>query len=271
MTNCLQWVVWDRDGLIREFVKATVVTYIQQDACHMPLEAPRSLALPPPELVAPRWHTALFVLLVVGVAAVGTLAASSSGAVPRGTPASGPPWVAFLPLLFVEGMLVFWVARVARPRSVLFELIGRRWSDTRRAIGDLSWALGAAFVIVGIELAWKTAFGGTRAPSVAAMLPHTAAERIGWVAVATTVGFCEEVIYRGYLQTQLHAFTRSAAVAIVGSAVIFGVAHLEQGPAAALRIAFAGAVLGVVARKRSSLVPGILCHAGIDAAAGLFA
>lgn len=263
-------MVSDRDGLIRELVKPTVVTTIQQDACHVPLDTPRPLALPPPTLIAPRWHTALFVLLVIGVAAAGTLAASSSGAVPRGSPASGPPWVAFLPLLFVEGMLVFWVARVARPRSVLSELIGVR-PDSRRAIGDLRWALGAALVIVGIELAWKTAFGATRAPSVAAMLPHTAAERIGWVAVAATVGFCEEVIYRGYLQAQLHAFTRSAAVAIVGSAVIFGVAHLEQGPAAALRIAFAGAVLGVVARKRSSLVPGILCHAGIDAAAGLFA
>lgn len=247
------------------------MTNIQQDPCHPSHEAPRSLALPPPALVAPRWHTALFVLLVVGVAAVGTFAASSSGSVARGSPASGPPWVAFLPLVFVEWMLVFWVARVARPTSVLSDLIGRRWHDGRRAIGDLCWALAAGAVIVGIEIAWKTAFGSTRAPSVAAMLPHTAAERIGWVALATMIGFCEEVIYRGYLQTQLHAFTRSPGIAIVGAAVIFGVAHLEQGPAAALRIAFAGAVLGFVARKRSSLVPGILCHAGIDAAAGLFA
>lgn len=263
-------MVSDRDGLIREFVQPTVVTNIQQDACHVPIDPPRSLALPARELVAPRWHTALFVLLVIGVAAVGTFAASSSGAAPRGSPASGPLWVAFLPLLFVEWLLVLWVARIARPTSVLSELIGRRWHDRRRAIGDLTWAIGAGVVIVGLELAWATAFGSTRAPSVTAMLPHTAAERIGWVALALMVGFCEEVIYRGYLQTQLLAFSRSPAAAVVGSAVFFGVAHLEQGPAAALRIAFAGAVLGVVARKRSSLVPGILCHAGIDAAAGLF-
>jgi len=264
-------LVWDRDGPIRELVKPTVVTTIQQDACHLPLDAKRSLALPPPTLIAPRWHTALFVLLVIGVAAVGTLTASTSDAVPRGSPASGHPWVAFLPLLIVEWMLVLWVARIARPRSVLCELVGQRWQDVRRAIGDLAWALAAGIVIIGMEIAWKAAFGSWRAPSVAAMLPHTAAERIGWVALATMIGFCEEVTYRGYLQTQLHAFTGSAVVAVIGSAIIFGVAHLEQGPGAALRIAFAGAVLGVVARKRSSLVPGILCHAGIDAAAGLFA
>lgn len=244
---------------------------IQQGACHAPPEIARSLALPRAELVAPRWHTALLVLLVIGVAALGTLLTSSSGAAPRGAPAAGTVWVAFLPLLLVECGLVLYVARIARPRSVLSELVGARWRTVDRALVDLAWAAGAAVVIVALELSSTATFGTSRDASVASLFPRTAAERAGWIVVATAVGFCEEVVFRGYLQTQLLAFTRSPVAAILGSAAVFGVAHLEQGPGAALRIALAGVVLGVVARRRSSLVPGILCHAGIDLAAGLFA
>ncbi|MBS2015954.1 MAG: CPBP family intramembrane metalloprotease [Deltaproteobacteria bacterium] len=210
-------------------------------------------------------------LLVIGVAAVGTLQLGESGAQPRGASAAGSVWVAFLPLLAVEWMLVLWVARIARPANVLSDLVGARWGDARDVLVDLGWAARAAVAIVTLEVAAAHLLGSSRAPSVTAMLPHTAAERAGWVVVAIAVGFCEEVVYRGYLQTQLLAFTRSPWAAVLGSAVAFGVAHLEQGPWAALRIAFAGAVLGYVARARRSLLPGILCHVGIDAAAGLLA
>lgn len=244
---------------------------IQQGACHSDVVTLRSLALPPRSLVAPRWHTALLVVLVVGVAALGTLLTSTSGDLPRGARVPGPAWVAFLPLLLVEWTLVLYVARIARPASVLSELIGERWNTLDRALRDIAWAVGATVVIVALELSSSSFFGTTRDASVAALFPRTPAERAGWIVLATAVGFCEEVVYRGYLQTQLLAFTRSPAAAILGSAAIFGVAHLEQGGGAALRIAIAGAVLGVVARRRSSLVPGVLCHAGIDLAAGLLA
>lgn len=121
---------------------------IQQGACHSDVVTLRSLALPPRSLVAPRWHTALLVVLVVGVAALGTLLTSTSGDLPRGARVPGPAWVAFLPLLLVEWTLVLYVARIARPASVLSELIGERWNTLDRALRDIAWAVGATVVIV---------------------------------------------------------------------------------------------------------------------------
>jgi membrane protease YdiL (CAAX protease family) len=104
---------------------------------------------------------------------------------------------------------------------------------------------------------------------VLAILPHTGAERIAWVVVAASVGFCEEVVYRGYLQTQLAGWTGNVAAAIVAQAALFGLAHGEQGAAVAARFALYGVGFGVLARWRGSLAPGIVCHIGVDLAGGL--
>jgi hypothetical protein len=47
--------------------------------------------------------------------------------------------------------------------------------------------------------------------------------------VAITAGICEEIVYRGYLQRQLSAFTGSLPIAVCLQAAIFGAAHLYQG------------------------------------------
>ncbi|HEY0463966.1 MAG TPA: CPBP family intramembrane glutamic endopeptidase, partial [Polyangiaceae bacterium] len=62
---------------------------------------------------------------------------------------------------------------------------------------------------------------------------------------------------------------RSPALGLVLQALLFGLAHLEQGAGAASRIGAYGLVLGLLARRRASLVPGIVCHIGIDLASGL--
>ena len=79
---------------------------------------------------------------------------------------------------------------------------------------------------------------------------------------AVTVGFCEEVIYRGYLQTQLTAFTGRASIAVVLQAALFGIAHGEQGLAVVVRFTLYGVLFGGLARWRRSLLPGIAAHIG---------
>jgi hypothetical protein len=86
-----------------------------------------------------------------------------------------------------------------------------------------------------------------------------------------TVGVCEEVVYRGYLQTQLAAFTGRAGLAVVLQAALFGMAHGEQGLAVVVRFTLYGVVFGALARWRRSLLPGIAAHIGIDLASGLLA
>ena len=220
----------------------------------------------PVELLAPRWHTAALIALMVAVAMTGTVLAR--GDIPL-EPATGRSRVVgvYLPLLLVNGGLTFYVCRVGRARSALRSLLGRGWDSLGRACTDLALASAAWLVIEVAEAGFAT----WRNTAALALLPHTAAERAMWVLVATTVAFCEEVVYRGYLQTQLTAFTRRASVAVVLQALLFGMAHGEQGLAVALRFALYGVMFGALARWRRSLIPGIACHVGIDVASGLLA
>jgi membrane protease YdiL (CAAX protease family) len=148
-------------------------------------------------------------------------------------------------------------------------MLGRGWRPPGRAAGDVAFAVAGWVAIEVVTLAWARAFGIHRIATIASLLPETGLERAAWVAVAASAGFCEELVYRGYLQIQLTSFTGSAIAGVVLQAALFGVAHADQGLPAVPRVALCGLVLGALARARKSLWPGILCHAGIDVASGL--
>jgi membrane protease YdiL (CAAX protease family) len=205
-----------------------------------------ALAKPLPRCVAPLWHTAALAALIVVVAVVGTLAQTNVA------PASRISSV-YMPTIFVQLGLVYYVSRAFRPRSVLRDLVGRA------ALFDIPIAFALAAFVIGTELI-------VRQPSAQALavLPRTGPERAVWVALAASVGFAEELVYRGYLVTQFRAFTRSPSIAVTLSAILFAVAHANQGAFAALRFGVYALAFGAVASWRRSLVPTILCHVGID-------
>lgn len=207
--------------------------------------------------VAPRWHTVALILLIVGVAVVGTVWMSDANPPTRTQPTAR--WPLYASMLVVPCMLTFYVARLGRTRGALGSLVGRR----PRAL-DVAIA-GACALVVRLAEALFSRPDPTRTAALAEVLPRTTAERIAWLVVATVVGFGEEVVYRGYLRQQLFAFSRSRALAIVGQAVLFGIAHLNQGPASACRVAMYGALFGVVVTWRGSLWPALLAHVAIDA------
>lgn len=224
--------------------------------------------------LAPRWHTALLVtgMTVLGIA--GAWASRQKLGPSEPLPTLSPAFrifAVYLPMIGIQAAIVFYVTRIGRGRSALRSLLGRGWESARRAAEDVGLAvLGCALVIGGETLWARLVFTHARtAAPVAAVLPQTTAERVGWVLVALSVGFAEELTYRGYLQTQLGAFTKSVPAGIVLSAVLFGLVHGEQGLATAARFAVYGVGFGLLARARRSLVPGIVCHALIDVAGGL--
>ncbi|MEO8902251.1 MAG: CPBP family intramembrane glutamic endopeptidase [Polyangiaceae bacterium] len=225
----------------------------------------------PEALLAPRWHTALLVLLLLSVALCGTLLRhyAAPGLAPA-APGSSPITSQYLPLLAVNGGLVLYTCRLFRSRNALPSLLGQRWHSVRRAALDLALALLACALIQGLEAATVQHLGAGRNAAVSALLPRTDAQRLVWVLVAVSVGFCEEVVYRGYLQTQLTAFTGSVRWGVALQAVLFGIAHAEQGGGSALRIAGYGLVFGVLSQLRRSLLPSIVSHVIIDLAAGFW-
>lgn len=236
----------------------------------MGIEPPPSASSRAP--LASLGHTAALIAVMLAVAITGTLLARAgvpeAASAARVSSSANRIWGQYLPLLLVNGLLVLYVARLFRPRNVLPELVGRRWREPADALVDLLYAALALALIIAIEVLSRPLAAGRNA-AVSALLPSTEAERLTWLLVASGVGFCEEVVYRGYLQLQLSAFTRSAPLGLVFQAVLFALAHLEQGAGAALRIGVYGLILGALARSRGSLLPGIVCHIGVDLASGL--
>lgn len=102
------------------------------------------------------------------------------------------------------------------------------------------------------------------------LLPRTARELRGYTALSVTAGWCEELLYRGFLYRYLTEWTGPAVAA--GAAIgAFGLAHVYQGRTGAIRAGLAGAVfLGVFVLTGSLLAP-ILLHAIADAGSGLAA
>jgi len=233
----------------------------------LPIRTDESAQRMRPRDLAPGWHTAALIFVMVAVVVIGALGGGQGAPAPIG---NGSRIIAiYLPILLVQAGLTVYVTRIGRPQNAIVTLLGRRWDTPRRALADLGFAILVGAFIVGSELAWGRLQGASKNTSLMALLPETDSERLAWVLVAISVGFAEEVVYRGYLQRQLAAFTKSETLATVLQAVLFGLAHGNQGWTTAARFAVYGIVLAVLARARGSLLSGIACHAGIDIAAGL--
>jgi membrane protease YdiL (CAAX protease family) len=217
--------------------------------------------------LAPPWHTAALVGLILTVSATGhVLMHGGHAGVPQTGISVGP--AAYLPVVSVQLAMAVYVCRVGRTKNALFALLGRRWQTPRQFATDLALAAMLFGLIEGTEVVWAAVLGRSAASP---LLPHTPLERGIWVAVGLTIGVSEELVYRGYLQTQLAAFTGRPNVATLAQAVLFGIAHADQGAEVAIRMAIYGLAFGVVARARQSLLPCILCHVGTDVLSGLLA
>jgi membrane protease YdiL (CAAX protease family) len=221
--------------------------------------------------LAPRWHTAILVALMLAVAISGALL-QRRGFSPGATANAAASRVLsqYLPILGVNWGLVLYVSRLFRSRNALPDLLGRRSGSWRRAAVDLALAFAACLLILLLNVLYARHFGAGRSAAVSALLPSTGAERLIWVLVAVSVGFCEEVVFRGYLQTQLAAFTGSTSAGVALQAALFGIAHAEQGWTMALCVAGYGLIFGVLARLRRSLWPGIASHIAIDLLSGFW-
>ena len=74
------------------------------------------------------------------------------------------------------------------------------------------------------------------------ILPRGDREASWWGALSVTAGFCEEVIYRGFLIAVLSAVMNTWWAVLLSSA-LFGLAHAYQGPKGIVKAAVVGLVL----------------------------
>jgi len=145
--------------------------------------------------------------------------------------------------------------------------------------GGLSWAgYGLAALISALLLyqAWLTIRNPKSLASMrdklgmlSYLLPHTLKERRAFDAVSVTAGICEEVVFRGYLIAYLMAALGVPFwVAAVLSSVVFGFAHVYQGPVGIPRTAAVGGLLALLYGLTGSLLAPIVVHAITDITSG---
>jgi membrane protease YdiL (CAAX protease family) len=100
------------------------------------------------------------------------------------------------------------------------------------------------------------------------VFPQDTAERLAFFAVVVTVAFCEEWIYRGFVQRVFRDWGGSAAAGIVGSAILFAAAHLYQGRRGLVSTFAVGLLFSSVRFWSGSLIPSIAAHFVADLTAG---
>jgi membrane protease YdiL (CAAX protease family) len=174
-------------------------------------------------------------------------------------------------ILYEWVLFVLVVVGVWRSGASVITVLGEHWHSVRQLLRDIGIAAG--FWIVAAMLLWI--FGWllriVALDQNVSMLPHRGIEVMLWIALSVTAGICEETIFRGYLQGQFMALTKSAPAGILLSAVAFGAAHAYQGFRMVILIGLYGAMFGILAHWRGSVRPGMIAHAWNDSLNGVVA
>lgn len=244
--------------------------------------------------IAPVWHTVVLMIVIIGVSAMGFVRhAGPHGAVvvdrlhTYGTTA------------ILELVLIGWVAFGLKIRGVrLRSLFGRVSINLKAILVDfgiaiLFWVLSmmalatVAMMWISVEswithkpIAVQTDKSGKpvmpspaddkAAKAVVQLAPQNAREVAAWLMLCMLVGVAEELVFRGYLQTQFTAWAKGAAAAgVVFSAMMFGAAHGYEGARAMFMLTVFGAFFSLLALFRRNLRAGIFAHSWHDAVAGL--
>jgi len=216
--------------------------------------------------LAPLWHTALLVIILL----LGSVGGASSHHLSRHSKLPQYIWG-----MTWEWILTGYVWLGIRKRFKMRDIIGGRWHGfgdffTDILIAAMFWVVAAIVLATGAKLLHlDTQKLDTLRRQLGFLIPDTRLEVAFWILLSSTAGFCEEFIFRGYLQLQFAALTRSMFLGALLSAAIFGASHGYEGAARMLLIGIFGLLFGLLAWWRRSLRPGMMAHAWHDALSGL--
>jgi len=175
----------------------------------------------------------------------------------------------YLSVTAMNWLLVYFVWRGTRRRGVGFrQLIHGRWAGIRDVARDAGVALFCWAGLLAIAWTLDQLVGQGGEKSVELLLPRAPEEVVVWLATSASAGFCEEFVFRGYVQRQLLALTRRGSLSVVGQGAVFGLMHAYQGWRPVLRICVIGIFLGAVAAWRKTLRVGMIVHGWHDVWAG---
>jgi membrane protease YdiL (CAAX protease family) len=104
------------------------------------------------------------------------------------------------------------------------------------------------------------------------LFPQDDVERLAFFALVATVALCEELIYRGFVQSVFQDWSRgSVIVAIFGSSAFFAFAHLYQGRRGLVSTLTIGIIFSAIRAWTGSLLPCVVAHFVADMTVGMLA
>lgn len=215
---------------------------------------------------APAWHTAVVIVVMLAVSILGARTRNLPGVSGHGRIGGY-----VLVMIFEWGTagFIWWALR--RRGLKVSDLIGGSWARPRLVLLDIGLAVGfllvSAVVLNGLGYLLKAV------PNQAMrnMFPQGLAQVAVYLLLVVTAGFCEELIFRGYLQRQFTALTQTAAGGIVLQGILFGASHGYQGWRFMSLITVFGIMFGLLALWRGTLRPGMIAHFLQDGVGGLLA
>jgi len=186
--------------------------------------------------------------------------------------------ILYVATIAVEWVIVGYIWMGLKRRGVgLRDVIGGKWQSADDVVVDVAIAIGfwvtwSFLAVVASLLLRRASLDPAQTmgriseikKTLGFIVPQGAAENAAFIALTLTAGFCEEVIYRGYLQQQFRAWTHNIWLAIVAQGVLFGASHGYQGWKSMTVIAIFGCAFGVLAAWRKNLRPGMMAHAWQD-------
>ncbi len=229
-----------------------------------------NVAIAPENHPIPYWHTALL-LLVLGTF---SLLNAKSG---HGAHSGHAPVRIYIATMIYEWLLtayVWWGLR--RSGLTLHELIGGRWKRIGDFFNDIALAVsvwfGTLLVIAVAAIAMGMDHSGNldeARKQIGFLAPRSGLEVVLWICLSATAGFCEEIIFRGYLQKQFTRLLRNRWTAVVVVSILFGLGHGYEGSQRMLLIALLGLAFGIMSLLRNSLRPAMMAHTLQDTISGL--
>lgn len=205
------------------------------------------------------WHTISVLALLAIVAVFASLVKLGSSAPRLGH-------VALFVLITASEWAVF-IFCIWRSTPDFRLYLRHTFRDRHSVAGDIFTALLLCAVTLLVVPVITYLLGKTGWDSLQGMRPRNGTELTLWIVMAISAGICEETVYRGYLQQQFSAWTRSAVLGVILQALVFGFSHAYQGLKYVLLIVAIGCIYGVAAEIRRGLRANMIAHACLDIAA----
>jgi membrane protease YdiL (CAAX protease family) len=224
-------------------------------------------------LLAPWWHTALMVVMIISLSVAGVRQLRSFGSQPLHLAAN---YIMTIVYEWVLAGLVLWGLHMRR--VPLRQLLGERRPGGRAWLTDIGVALGywvGALLVLAVLGNLLVKMSGSHIDPqkigdvTQKLAPVTGLEMVLFLVLSISAGICEELVFRGYLQQQFARMTHRVWLGVALSALVFGGAHGYEGIAGIVLIAAYGAMFGVLARMRRGLRTGMIAHAWHDSISGV--